>query len=97
MPKLGLKQPNTFVREMARFEGSFASVVYCVLVGLYVVIFLLYLATVLFGKKRPRDVEGYATMMSFTLVMPTVVMQPLPPAILPLLSLFLKAYLHKAR
>ena len=86
-----------FVRETACFEQPFTSLVYYVVVGLYVVIFVLYLASVLLGKKRPRDAERYATMMSFALLIPTVLVQHLPPAILPLLSLFLAAYLRKAR
>ncbi len=57
MPKLGLRPQNRFGREMVRFKGSFAGVVYCVVVGLYVVIFVLYLASVLLGKKRPREAE----------------------------------------
>lgn len=36
-------------------------------------------------------------MVSFVLLFPTILAQYLPPAILPLLSLYFAAYLHKAR
>jgi len=36
-------------------------------------------------------------MFSFLLLVPTIVTKHLPPMILPLLSLFFAAYLHKAR
>lgn len=67
------------------------------MVGLFVMLFVFYLATVLLAKKRPRDAERHITMVGFLLLVPTILIQHLPPMILPLLSLFFAAYLHKAR
>lgn len=67
------------------------------MVGLFVILFVLHLAAALLTKKRPRDHERHVTMVGFVLLVPAVVAQSLPPTILPLLSLFFAAYLHKAR
>ncbi|CAA9301471.1 MAG: hypothetical protein AVDCRST_MAG93-4632 [uncultured Chloroflexia bacterium] len=67
------------------------------MVGLIIVVFALYLAATLLGRKRPRDAERHVTMFGFLLLVPTILTQHLPPLILPILSLFLAAYLHKAR
>jgi hypothetical protein len=67
------------------------------MVGLFVVLFVLHLAAALLAKRRPPDGERHVTMFSFLLLVPAILTQSLPPAILPLLSLFLAAYLHKAR
>ncbi len=66
-------------------------------VGLFVVLFALHLAAALLAKRRPPDGEQHVTMLSFLLLVPAVLTQHLPPSILPLLSLFFAAYLHKAR
>lgn len=71
--------------------------IYCVVVGFFVILFVLYLASALLGKKQPKDAERHVTMFSFLLLVPAVLTQHLPPMILPMLSLFLAAYLHKAR
>ena len=67
------------------------------MVGLFVILFVLYVAAALLHKKRPRDAERHVTMFSFLLLVPAILTQHLPPMILPLLSLFFAAYLHKAR
>lgn len=67
------------------------------MVGLFVILFVLYLATTLLDKKRPRDAERHVMMFSFLLLVPAILTQHLPPMILSLLSLFFAAYLHKAR
>ncbi len=74
-----------------------ARAIYFIVVGLFVILFALYLASALFNKKRPQDAERHVTMLDFLLLVPTILMQHLPPMILPLLSLFFAAYLHKAR
>ena len=83
-----MKNPGYFVQ---------APAIYSVVTGLFVILFALYLASALLHKKRPRDAERHVTMFGFLLLVPTVLTQHLPPLILPLLSLFLAAYLHKAR
>ena len=70
---------------------------YCAVVGLFVILFVLHLAAALLAKRRPPDGERHVTMFSFLLLVPAVLTQHLPPSILPLLSLFFAAYLHKAR
>lgn len=67
------------------------------MVGFFVILFALYLASALLHKKRPKDAERHVTMFSFLLLVPTILTQHLLPMILPLLSLFFAAYLHKAR
>lgn len=67
------------------------------MVGLFVILFVLYLATTLLDKKQPRDSERHITMLGFLLLVPVILTQHLPPMILSLLSLFFAAYLHKAR
>ncbi len=71
--------------------------IYCVVVGLATIIFVLHLATALLGKKPPQDAERHVTMFSFLLLIPAVLTQHLPPMVLPMRSLFFAAYLHKAR
>jgi 4-amino-4-deoxy-L-arabinose transferase-like glycosyltransferase len=66
-------------------------------VGLFVILFVLHLAAALLAKKRPRERERHVTMFSFLLLVPAILAQHLPPMILPPLSLFFAAYLHKAR
>lgn len=67
------------------------------MIGLATVVFVLYLAAALLGKKRPQGAERHVTMFGFPLLVPTILTQHLPPLILPLLSLFFTAYLHKAK
>lgn len=67
------------------------------MVGLFVILFVLYLVTALLDKRPLRDAERHATMFGFLLLIPAILAQSLPPTILPLLSLFFVAYLHKAR
>ena len=67
------------------------------MVGLFVFVFALYLAAALLAKKPPGEGERHATMVAFLLLIPTLLNQRLPPTILPLLSLFFAAYLHRAR
>lgn len=67
------------------------------MVGLFVILFVLYVAAALLYKKRPRDAERHVMMFSFLSLVPAILMQHLPPMILPILSLFFAAYLHKAR
>ncbi len=67
------------------------------MVGLFVIVFALHLAAALLAKKRPPDSERHVTMLSFLLLVPAVLTQSLPLIILPVLSLFFAAYLHKAR
>jgi 4-amino-4-deoxy-L-arabinose transferase-like glycosyltransferase len=67
------------------------------MVGLLIILFVLYLARALLDKKRPKDDERHVTMFTFLLLVPTILAQHLPPMVLPLLSLFFAAYLHKAR
>ncbi len=74
-----------------------APAIYFTVVGLFVILFVLYLASALLHKKRPKDAERHVTMFSFLLLVPAVLTQHLPTMILPMLSLFLAAYLHKAR
>ena len=62
-----------------------------------VILLALYVARALLGTKQPRDGERHVTMLSCLLLVPAILTQHLPPMILPLLSLFLAAYLHKAR
>ena len=71
--------------------------IYFVVVGLFVILFAFYLASALLHQKRPQDAERHVTMLSFLLLVPTILTQHLPPMILPLLSLFFAAYLHKAK
>jgi hypothetical protein len=66
-------------------------------VGLFVILFVLHLAAALLAERRPQDGERHVTMFGFLLLVPAILTQSLPPAILPLLSLFFAAYLHKAR
>jgi len=77
--------------------NALAPAIYFIVVGLSVILFVLYLASALLNKKRPQDAERHVTMLSFLLLVPTILTQHLPPLILPLLSLFFAAYLHKAR
>jgi hypothetical protein len=51
----------------------------------------------LLDKKRSRDGQEHVTMLSFLLPVPVILTQHLLPMILPLLSLFFAAYLHKTR
>ena len=74
-----------------------APAIYSIVTGLFVILFVLYLTNALLNKKRPQDAERHVTMFSFLLLVPTVLTHHLPPLILPLLSLFFAAYLHKAR
>lgn len=67
------------------------------MVGLFVVLFALHLAAALLAERRPPDGERHVTMFGFLLLVPAVLTQSLPPTILPVLSLFFAAYLHKAR
>lgn len=67
------------------------------MVGLFILLFTLHLVAALLAKKSPRDGERHATMVAFMLLAPTLLTQPLPPSLLPLLSLFLAAYLRRAR
>ncbi len=76
---------------------ALAPAIYFLVVGFFVILFVLYLASALFHKKRPKDAERHVTMFSFLLLVPAVLTQHLPTMILPMLSLFLAAYLHKAR
>lgn len=76
---------------------SLRSPIYCVVIGCFVILFVLYLASALLGKKRPNDAERHVTMVSFLLLIPTILTQHMPPMVLPILSVFLTAYLHKAR
>ena len=62
--------------------------IYFIVIGLFVILFVLYLASALLHKKRPRDAERHVTMLSFLLLAPTILAQHLPPMFLPLLSLF---------
>ncbi len=71
--------------------------IYFVVVGLLIILFVLYLARALLDKKRPPDGERHVTMFGFLLLVPTILAQHLPPMVLPILSLFFAAYLHKAR
>lgn len=71
--------------------------IYFIVVGLFVILFALYLARVLLHKKRPKDAEVHVTMFSFLLLVPAILTQHLPPTVLPLLSLFFAAYLHKSK
>ena len=65
--------------------------------GLFAFLFALHLAAALLAKTPPKDGDRQVTMIAFMLLVPTLVTQPWPPAILPLLSLFFAAYLQKAR
>lgn len=76
---------------------AIAPAIYFIMVGPFVILFALHLASALLNKKRPQDAERHVTMLSFLLLVPTVLTQHLPPLILPLLSLFFAAYLHKAK
>ena len=67
------------------------------MVGLFVLMFVLHLAAALLAKKPPKDGERYLTMTTFVLLIPALLAQRLPLTLLPLLSLFLAAYLHRAR
>ena len=67
------------------------------MVGLFVLVFALHLAAALLAKKPPSAGERHATMVAFLVLIPTLLNQRLPPTILPLLSLFFAAYLHRAR
>ena len=67
------------------------------MVGLFVLVFALHLAAALLAKKPPSAGEQHATMVAFLLLIPTVLSLRLPPTLVPLLSLFLAAYLHRAR
>ena len=68
----------------------------CLRVGLFV-LFTRHLVAALLAKKPPRDGERHATMVASMLLAPTLVTQPLPPTLLPLLSLFFAAHLRRAR
>lgn len=67
------------------------------MVGLLTFFFALYLAAALLSGQRPKDAERHLTMLGFFCLAPTLVVQQLPLMILPLLTVFLAAYLHKAR
>ncbi len=76
---------------------ALAPAIYFIVVGLFVILFALYLASALLNKKRPKDAERHVTMFSFLLLVPAILIQHLPLTIRPLLSLFFAAYLHKSR
>lgn len=61
------------------------------------VLFSLHLATALLGKKRPGETERRLTIGGFCLLAPTLIGQNLPLAVVPVLAIYLAAYLHKAR
>ena len=65
--------------------------------GLSVLLFALYLAAALLAKTPPKDAQRYATMLAFAVLIPAVLTQRLPLTLVPLLSLFLAAYLRRAR
>lgn len=65
--------------------------------GLSVLLFALYLAAALLAKTPPKNGERHATMLAFLVLIPTVLTQRLPLTLVPLLSLFLAAYLRRAR
>ena len=65
--------------------------------GLFALLFALHLAAALLAKTPPRDGERHATMVAFAVLVPAVLTQRLPPTLVPLLSLFFAAYLHRAR
>ena len=67
------------------------------MVGFFVLVFALNLAAALLATKPPSAGERHATMVAFLLLIPTVLSLRLPPTLVPLLSLFLAAYLHRAR
>lgn len=58
------------------------------MVGLFVLVFALYLAAALLAKKPPGEGERHASMVALLVLIPTLLSQRLPPTILPLLSLF---------
>jgi hypothetical protein len=61
------------------------------------VLFALHLATALLGKKRPGDTERRVTIGGFCLLVSALIGQKLPLAVVAVLSLYVAAYLHKAR
>ncbi len=63
----------------------------CPTAGLFVFVFALRLAAALFVKKPSRDGERYTTMAALVLLVPTLLGQRLPPAVLPLHSRFFAA------
>lgn len=65
--------------------------------GLFVFLFALHLAAGLLAKKPPKDGERHLTMVAFVVIVTTLVTQPWPPALVPLLALFFAAYLQRAR
>lgn len=67
------------------------------MLGFVVMLFVLYLTAALLDRRRPNDAARYVTMVGFVFLVPAMVAQHLPLTLLPLLSLFFAAYLHKAR
>ena len=65
--------------------------------GLIAFLFALHLAAALLAKTPPKDRESHATMLAFAVLVPAVLNQRLPLTLVPLLSLSLAAYLHRAR
>ena len=65
--------------------------------GLSVLLFALYLAAALLARTPPGDGERHVTMLAFAVLIPAILTQRLPLTLVPLLSLFLAAYLHRAR
>ena len=60
--------------------------------GLFAFMFALHSFAALLARKPPKDGERYATMAAFVLLLvPALLAQRLPPAVLSLLSLFFAA------
>lgn len=60
-------------------------------------LFVLYLAAALYGRKKPTEAERSAAMLSFVVLALGMLNQQLPVMLLSSTTLFMAAYLHKAR
>lgn len=67
------------------------------MLGLLAALFTLYLTQVLLTRRRPKDHERRLSLLSFCLLIPTLVLQGLPLGVVSLLSVLMTAYLQRAR
>lgn len=67
------------------------------MLGLWVMLFALYLTAGLLGRARPSSTERHLGMVGFCCLTPGFLSQRLPLVILPVLVLMLAGYLYRAR
>ncbi len=67
------------------------------MLGLLVATFSLYLARVIFERKKPKSGERRLTIYSFCLLVPALLVHSVPLTVVSLISVLMSAYLHRAR